>query len=166
MPDWVTDPRTILAGIAAMAGVGYWVGQINSDRKSFKEFMREVRDDIKTILNRLPPEPTAKGSSPMHLTDFGERIAKHIDTHGWAEDMAEQVMDGNVLLNLQPFKIEAFCDSYVEEQYEQESTVRDMLDNAIYEFGINKDQAFPVLRIPLREALLKRSAALQESAST
>lgn len=49
MPDWVTDPRTLIAVAAAIGGIGYWVGQVNSDRKSFKKFMKEVRTDLATL---------------------------------------------------------------------------------------------------------------------
>ena len=46
----------IALGIAGLIfGIGAWVGAVNADRRSFKEFMTEVRDDLKKILARLPP---------------------------------------------------------------------------------------------------------------
>ena len=54
MDEWIKDPRVIVSVMAAISGIGYWVGQVNSDRKSLKEFMDEIRKDIKDILGRLP----------------------------------------------------------------------------------------------------------------
>lgn len=87
MPEWVTDPRTIIAVLAAIGGVGYWVGQVNSDRKSFKTFMAEVRDDIKTILKRLPPA-FVSGTSPFNLPDLGEKAAEILKAREWANERA------------------------------------------------------------------------------
>ena len=81
MPEWITDPRAIAAVVTAIGGIGYWIGQVNSDRKNFKTFMAEVRDDMAeirkkfdTILLRLPPRPVT-GGSPLRLTDLGDEIA-------------------------------------------------------------------------------------------
>ena len=67
---------SVIAGLAAIGGglfkAGGWFSNVNSDRKSFKEFMDEIRGDIKEILLRLPPL-TVASSSPLRLTDFGEK---------------------------------------------------------------------------------------------
>lgn len=54
MPEWL-PAATAFTLVTALVGIGIWIGGVNSDRENFKEFMREVRDDIKTILSRLPP---------------------------------------------------------------------------------------------------------------
>lgn len=65
----------IALGIAGLIfGIGAWVGAVNADRRSFKEFMTEVRDDLKKILARLPPRVFA-GESPIELTDLGKNIS-------------------------------------------------------------------------------------------
>ena len=45
----------IVSIIGVIFGIGTWVGAVNTDRKSFKAFMTEVRNDLKKILSRLPP---------------------------------------------------------------------------------------------------------------
>ena len=167
MPEWITDPRTILAVLAAIGGVGYWIGQVNSDRKSFKEFMREIKDDIsgirdnvQKIFERLGP-PTAASASPAQLTDFGEKVAKGIDAHEWASSTAKTILENHALLSLEPYQIEAFCQSYVERESEEGGVLEKKVQMAIYEFGIDRDRTLPVLRIPLREALLKRQEELR-----
>ena len=67
-----------LGGVVAVIGlvfaVGIWKGKVDSDRTNFKDFMKEVRDDIKTILSRLQT-PEATRSSPLRLTDFGKDLS-------------------------------------------------------------------------------------------
>jgi hypothetical protein len=62
-----------------------WKGSVDSDRRNFHEFMneirvdmREIRNDIKRIFDRLPLETTGS-SSPIGLTDLGESVSKEID---------------------------------------------------------------------------------------
>lgn len=49
MPDRMADITTLLAFAAAIGGIGYWIGLVNSDRKSFKAFMADIRGEIRTI---------------------------------------------------------------------------------------------------------------------
>ncbi len=175
MPEaWFGTPLIVTVGIATVGtliGIGIWVGKLNADqahlksdatadRSTLKDFMNEIRGDIKKILRSLPPQ-TATGASPSQLTEFGERVAKGIDAIGWATHEAGSVLEDEELVDLEPFEIEAFCEGYVQEESRKEGTIRDKVRRAIYDFGIDRDRALPVLRIPLREALLKRQAALQ-----
>ncbi|MXX74545.1 MAG: hypothetical protein F4210_00345 [Holophagales bacterium] len=54
-PLWIT---VAIGVVGAVATVGVWIGHVNSDRKNFKAFMAEVREDIKTILRHLEPDGT------------------------------------------------------------------------------------------------------------
>ena len=65
MDEWIKDPRVIVSVMAAISGIGYWVGQVNSDRKSLKECMDEIRKDIKDILGRLPSPRPVQGASEL-----------------------------------------------------------------------------------------------------
>lgn len=49
---------------------GRWVGHVNSERREFREFMDEMREDIKTILSRLPGNPVLQ-ESPIPLNKRG-----------------------------------------------------------------------------------------------
>ena len=94
---------------------------------------------------------------------MGRKVADVVDAHKWAEEAAQSVLADDVLLSLEPFQIEAFCENYVEEQSRHKGVIQNKIQQAIYEFGIDRDRALPVLRIPLREALLHRKASLQSS---
>lgn len=173
MSDWFQTPlifTAILAVVSSLVGIGVWVGRISerlanlkenadNDRSVLKEFMQEIRDDIKKILRGLPPQ-TATGTSPMRLTDLGERIAESISALAWAAAEADSIINDETLLDLEPFQIEAFCERHVTDGASEEGTIRDKVLEAAYEFGIDKSLVLPVLRIPLRDALLKRREAL------
>ena len=140
------------------------------DRESFKEnadkdraivsdFMKEIREDIKTLLGRTAT-PTAVGTSPAQLTEFGEKIAEAIGAYDWAIDTAKSVSRDDALRDLRPFQVDAFCKGFVETQSTSGGIVQEKIERAVYEFGIDKDRASPVLHIPLREALLARKESL------
>lgn len=175
MPDWVNFAGLVtlaVAFIAAVAKLSRWSGQVDADRKQIKEaadtdrstlkaFMEEIRADIKRILQALPPPRTAVGASPAKLTEFGPEVAAKVDAHAWAALESQSILDDATLLNLEPYQIEAFCERYVTEQFREDSLVQEKVQIAIYEFGIDMERALPVLRIPLRDALLSRKEELQ-----
>ena len=77
MADSLITPLIVTASLAviiAVVKVIRWTATVDLKLDQFTAFTKEVRDDIKQILLRLPPVPVA-GSSPLHLTDFGERMA-------------------------------------------------------------------------------------------
>lgn len=54
MLEWIEQQPAvsiiaILAIATALISIGKWVGTVNSDRTSFKVFMKEVREDIKEV---------------------------------------------------------------------------------------------------------------------
>ena len=74
MADWINNPATwALAVVGAIFAAGGWFVAVNSDRKSFREVMKEVKDDIKEvrkdikkIFQLLPPKAVYSGS-PLQL---------------------------------------------------------------------------------------------------
>ena len=93
MEQWLNTPVIVIVVLAMMGGavrLGRWMGEVNTDRTNFKEFMREIRDDIKDIrqeisriFGRLPPSSVADGS-PLRLTDLGESISASLEARDWA----------------------------------------------------------------------------------
>lgn len=86
---------SITLGITAITFAfkfGNWHGKVNSELASFREFINEVRADIKQILNRLPQTPTTS-ASPIRLTELGERISYRIDAKNWAKATARNLID-------------------------------------------------------------------------
>lgn len=98
MPEWITLTAVValtIAVVSAIARFSRWSGQVDSDRSSFKKFvdemmgeMKEVRNDIKKIFQRLPPERLTASSSPVQLTDRGKQIAEESGMDKLAERLA------------------------------------------------------------------------------
>lgn len=169
MPEWITDPRTIIVVLSAIGGIGYWIGQVNSDRKSFKTFMAEVRGDMAEIrkkfdkiLLRLPPTPVA-GSSPLRLTDLGEEIAADLNASEWASTLALSLREK--VHDMLPFEVDEFCHRHVEQFYSRSGSghahkapSEDMARKVAicaFERGLDRASVRSVLRVVLRDELLK-----------
>ena len=167
MADWLSTPLLSLFCILLLAilRVGYkvirWKVSVDKDREFSKDeakkdratlqgFMQEIRKDIKRIFERLPPAPVA-GSSPFQLTDFGEQIAKKLHVHEWAAKLAPTLI-GEVQ-GKEPFEIEEFCDSYINKNLDKNMSIE--VAKGAYEFGIGKKGVRSVLRVVLRDELLK-----------
>ncbi len=60
---------------------------LDSRLDSFENVVEEIREDIKQIFSRLPRKPV-EGSSPVRLTDYGERISATVDALEWARPQA------------------------------------------------------------------------------
>ncbi len=167
MAEWLSTP---LIGILSLAilGVVYkvirWMVSVDKDREfskdeakkdraTLREFMKEIRDDIKRIFERLPPAPVA-GSSPFQLTDFGEQIAKKLNAHEWAAKLAPELIDD--IQGKQPFEIDEFCGIYI--QKELGKNMEKEVSKGAYKFGIEKEGVLSVLRVVLRDELLKLGA--------
>ena len=125
MQELFSDPRAYLA-LAALIGlvfvVGRWVGEVNSDRKSFKEFMAEVRKDIKEILDRLPSK-VASNVSPIRLTELGKRVSEGIGARQLAGELAQRLLSR--LEDRRPHEISRLCTEYVNETFEPTAEQRD-----------------------------------------
>ena len=130
-----------------------WVTKTNSDRKNFKEFMAEVKQDIKRIFERLPPPKTAESVSPLRLTDFGREISNLINANEWADKLANELIEKH--RNKEDFEIHHISEGIVYEKIETDEETSRMVKKASYEKGTTIDNVRIVLVIELRDALLK-----------
>ncbi len=80
---WTTG-IVVVACIGMLTTVGMWIGRVNSDRDSFREFMKKIEKEIKSINKKLEkiflllPEPIERTTSPISLTDYGKKLAGKI----------------------------------------------------------------------------------------
>ena len=74
LPDWLTEPRTLLALatalVLAVGGAGYWVGQVNSDRAEFRTFMVDTKADIAGIRTDTQEIQTDIGEIRIDLAEL------------------------------------------------------------------------------------------------
>ena len=146
----------VLSVLAAVLGIGAWVGGVNSDRTNFRDFMKEIRADFKTILTRLPPTPAPVASeSPLRLTEFGKRIAERAGVREWAAIVADDEM-GKVqtLAGEKAYLVDEFCEDYVRRHLGE--TYEAIVKECSYEFGIPQEGVRVVFKVVLRDALLQR----------
>lgn len=163
MSDWLLIATPIVIGLVAIVkgcsvylqkvrAKAEWKGAVDADRTSFKEFMEEVRTDIKKILDRLPPA-TAAGSSPITLTDLGEKISREIGAKTWAADTADKIKESTK--NMQPYEIQEFCKEFVNLRHKFPEELDLLIKNSAYENAVKREQVLNVLAIELRDRLLE-----------
>ena len=164
MVEWLSTPLIVIA-ILAVLGVGwktvYWVASVDKDcsalkenagkdRSLFNDFAKEIRDDIKKILRRLPPAPVA-ASSPPHLTEYGEQLSRKLDAVEWAKSIAPTIQKN--VSGKAPFQVYDYCRVYVS-KLSLETNPR--LFEKAYQDGIIDEHVKNVLAIVLRDELLNR----------
>lgn len=149
MPEWL-PVATAITLVVMILGIGIWIGAVNTDRTNFKEFMAEVRDDIKTILGRLPPTEITS-SSPLRLTELGKTISKGIDAPTWADRI---VLSLQHVQDMEAYEIQDFCFEYVKDELALSKEEIRLIRSVAYENGVKEEQVRRVLAIEIRDKLL------------
>lgn len=150
---WLNTPVIMLVIISvagALLAIGQWIGHVNSDRNSFSDFMKEIRDDIKQILRRLPNSPV-NSQSPLQLNDLGEQIAEDLEARDWAISLADGLIDR--IGAMEDYEIDAYCRKYVQDLGDD---WRKKVMSSAYRFGLPKDDVEIVLAVVLRNVVLER----------
>jgi len=166
MPDFI-DWSGIITGVVILGLIGAaikfgtWKGRVDSDRKFFKKFIEEVKDDIKEvqsdikkILTRLGKSPF-RIASPIQLTEFGERISDDLEIEKWAQGQVECIP--SKVFEMPEFELFDQCIEYVERQFDNsddESFKRKIREEA-YTFGLDTEQMRTVYAVVLRNKLIK-----------
>ena len=157
MNEWFANPLFWIAFVSllsvaagAIFASGQWKGKVDSDRASFKEFMTEVRNDIKELLRRS--SHTLAGSSPLRLTNLGKSISERLDAPALAQCLApllQERVEGKT-----PYEIQEMCFDYIRHQYNPPDEIDTLIKTCAYDNGIDRGQVVDVLAIELRDRLL------------
>ena len=154
-----------LVVIAAIGGAtilfkfAMWMQKVNSDRDIFRDFMKEIREDIKKIHEKIDKiigridNTTVSSGSPLHLTELGEKISDELQAQPWAEATAVEFADR--VKDKQPYEIQEFCFEYVKQQFSPDGDLDVKIGASAYENGIKRDEVLNVLAIELRDALIR-----------
>ena len=158
MPDWIANnPPLAVIAIIAVATVlikfGVWVGAINRDRSAFREFMQEVKDDIKQILLRLPP-PVATSASPLQLTEYGESISRAIEADALALDLARSLIGS--MQGKSPYEIQEACFEHTKERSNLAPDKRAAMETYAFDNGLDLNVVLKVVAIELRDVILQQ----------
>ena len=157
---------TVIALIAIIAAFGKyreWKGTVNADIQSFKEFMNEIRGDIKKIFDRLPPSPITEGASPIKLTDFGTNISHDIGAKKWANLLAPKLV--SQVQNQQEFEIYRFCEKYVADM-KLDDNLQLRIQEVAYNHNISTASVMEIFPIELRDELLSLLNLYEDETST
>ena len=153
MADWLSTPLIVTASLAviiAAVKVIRWTATVDLRLDQFTAFAKEVRDDIKQIFLRLPPVPVVS-SSPLQLTDFGERMADFTKAKPWASDLAPSLRAE--VAGKRAFEVDEFSRSFVHLRLNDD--LKERVAACAYEFGVDRDDVLKVLQVVLRDELLR-----------
>ena len=96
------------------------------------------------------PRPLLTAGSPLQINDLGRKVSAEIQADEWAAEIAPSLAERAAAEP--PYKVDALCRHYVETFLHQE--MRDRVDEAAYEHGIERPGVLAVLRIVLRNRIL------------
>ncbi|MYA88053.1 MAG: hypothetical protein F4X97_06310 [Boseongicola sp. SB0662_bin_57] len=159
----LTIPWWGWVGIAAtLIGVGIWVGAVQSNQTAFKDFMEEIRKDIKTLqadikdlLKRSQPPPTVQASSPVTLTDFGRTISDALDATAWAKEHAHMLVEG--AKDKEEFEVFEMCAEYVAKWFDdpENKEFSRKVREATYQHGTDLHNVLKVYHVVLRDEVFE-----------
>ena len=148
-PLWILVALTVLG--LAVKGL-FWLRDVHNMKEGWQTFAKEIRDDIKKILERIPPPKTLESASPLRLSEIGEKISKSMNAAAWATRVAPSLASD--VAGKQPFEIDQFSDEYVETRLDVDDTAW-VAKQA--EAGVSPAAVRAVLRVVLRDELLRRA---------
>ena len=152
------NPWVLLGAIVAVGTVIFYVGKWVGDVNAFKSgtvggLLREIRDDIRTLLDRVPEVHIARGS-PLRLTPLGESVSESLDARTWMEVVASELADRVLAEEMSPYDIQDYCLGYMREDFDPTVEQNELIKRCAYESGLNQQQVLEVLAIELRDRLL------------
>ena len=96
------------------------------------------------------PRLLLAAGSPLQLNDLGNKVSAEIRADEWAAEIAPSLAERAAA---EPaYKVDALCEHYVEQFLHQQ--MRDRVEEAAYEHGIERAGVLAVLRVVLRNRLL------------
>ncbi len=161
---WFTTAR---GKVQELDGFGEWKGSVNTDRKAFRTFMKEVRKELRAInksfqelFARLDP-PLLQRSSPLSLTEFGEKLAEELDAQEIAERLSPKIMQ-KLGQGSQAYTINDMCFDYITgDDYEPTDDEAARISKVAYEHGLKRRQLREILAVVLRDRVLQTLSARQ-----
>ena len=117
----------------------------------FRADIKEVRDNVNKILGRLGSD-TVAGTSPLRLTEKGQRISARLNAAALAKEIAPR-LEARVA-GKQPYEIQEICFEYARREYVPSPEVQALIMQCAFDNGIDRDQVLDVLAIELRDLLL------------
>ena len=107
----------ILAGLGLIVRLIIWYADVNSDRRSFKEFTERVEQNIQRILDKLSGTPAATiPGSPLQLSGYGKKLADFLEAEKWATDTAAKLLPK--VQGKDAYEVQEFCNTYMLKEFQ------------------------------------------------
>lgn len=149
MPE--IHPSFYAIALTAIVGFAVWVGRMTEFKSTTKDFVKEIRDKLDEIFERLPPRPVST-SSPLRLTKLGEEISRTLNLSSWADRTAADLRDR--IDDKSAYEIQEFCFSYMRDEFKPDPEQDAQIKDCAFENGIDIQGVLDVLAIELRDRLL------------
>lgn len=152
---WWTNPGWYVAGLlvaGAFAQIFMWVGAINTERKEFKEFIKDVGNKLDRILGTLKLS-TVAGGSPLHLTDLGREVADELNVNEWADEKAADLF--KTLRDKKEYKIHQFSLNWMDSNFKPDDDLNDQILSCAYARALTKSDILKVYAVVLRDKLVE-----------
>ena len=162
MPEWLGNPALWIIAVIFVGGVifaiGRWVESVSADQKTFKEFMTKVGsdlDEIRANIQRifpLLPQPVVEGNSPVHLTDFGEKVSATVNASRWAEEQAAGLVE--TAKGKEEFEVFDICVDHVSKVFKDDPEFQKAVRSGAYQIGTDMENVLKVCHVELRDRVL------------
>ena len=150
----------ILAAIGLIVRLIIWYAEVNSDRKSFKEFMVKVEQNIQKILDKLSGTPPATvPGSPLQLSDYGKKLSDFLKAEEWATETVTTLLPK--VRGKDAYQLQEFYNDYVFGEYQPTDQEAQKIRDCIYLNGATRTHVNEVLSLVLRDALLEELGMMQ-----
>lgn len=134
-----------------------WRTRDNADHQALVEFMKEIREKVERIFERLPAATTRTGS-PTTLTDLGREIAQEIKVAQWVPQYAREHL--SALRGANPYEVQKACPYHARtflENHLSKAKMGDTVDAmkmSAFQHGVSLEQVQDVAGIALRDEVL------------
>lgn len=142
-----------IPSILAFGGAMYWAGSVNTDVSALKEAVKQIKEDIKDILSRLPSDGLNK-TSPVHLTPLGKEIVAEFEEFNWMVPAIDT--NWSFVNQKSPYEIQEYCINLMTVQYSPSSAMDIKIYDSAFKYGMTRRQILEILAIALRDKIFER----------
>lgn len=154
-PVWIL----VVLGVGAILFKAIvWYADVNSDRDKFKEFMNEIKSDLKGIRENLaqlnlyfPPTVTVE-KSPLQLTELGASLYECLDAKTLIDEQAKGMKDQVAKMNR--YQVQEHCENFFMAEYKPDDETLSKWQDCAYEKGLKMRHVHLVLSVELRNKIL------------
>ena len=155
------NPWMLVGAFVALATVifyvGKWVGGINAFKSGAIGLLNDIRNDVRTLLDRVPAVHIARGS-PLRLTELGKSVSRALDAPAWMASLATELAD-RVGESSSPYDIQEFCLAYMRDEFDTTAEQMERIKQCAYDSGLETQHVLEILAIELRDKLLAQPEA-------